>query len=509
VTPPPRHLRRRVRESVLWAFLEHGYTWALTFGSRIVLARLLSPRDFGLVAIVTLVQDLVVLFGMRGIAASLIQRREQVEAYATAAFWLNILVGAAIGVVQIALAPVAARVFGEPQLAVLLPVAAIAFFITPWGVTHNTLLAKELKIKRRALRHAALRTVATAGMIVMAVRGYGVWSFVIPPLLVDPLEVLLNWRLHPWRPRLRLDLQHWREIAGYGKHVLGADVLRYLMDNTDYWTVGRVLGTAALGVYAFAFRQAMFAVDHVTRVAARVTFPTFALLQRDEATVRQAFTKALLLITSVTLPLQLGQLALTREYIVTVYSAKWLPAVDPFRILLLYGTALAVAALPRSLLAATGRPHLVWRFHALVYPVLLAAIALGVRAGPTGVATAVGLVLGGSAWVFIVYALRLLRWPLGVVLGPLRAPVTAGLVMFAAVSAARWALVVAGVRPAGVLGVCVPLGAAVYGLTLGLAFPGVWRELRGFVRRAGGDFARALGQTVRRARARLPLTEGA
>ncbi len=487
----------RTREASVWVFAEEVYLWVIGFGGRIFLARLLSPREFGIVALVLLVQGLVLLLGLRGISAALIRHKEDEDTYANAAFWLTGIVGVLMGVIQIAVAPLAARIYREPILLPLLLVSSIAFFVTPWGATHAVLLQKHLRFRERALRHMVLNTINTAGTVVMALRGYGVWSVVIPPLLVDPIEAYVNWRLYDWRPRLVFDRAHWREVINFGKHVLGADVLRYLIDNTDYMLLGRLAGARVLGLYSFAFRQAMFAMKQVTLGAMRITFPAFALQQDDPDGMRRSFSKMLLLLSSVTLPLQMGQFVLAREYIAVIYSPKWLPAVEAFRILLLYGTAVATASVGRQLLNVMGRPDLTWKYQAVVWPILVAGILLGVGAGINGVATAVGIILGLSSWLFLLYTCRLLGWPLTTALAPLGPPLASAAIMLAVVGALRFALIRAGASAVLILVACVPAGVVTYAVCLAALFPQAWRDITTFLVRAVKSFGKDGGKRGR------------
>ncbi|MDR7533775.1 MAG: lipopolysaccharide biosynthesis protein [Armatimonadota bacterium] len=498
-------LSELVRRGALWTLLYQIYTWGVGFGSRIVLARLLAPHDFGLVALVTLVQGAVLLFGLRGVSAALIQQPDDLDEHANASFWLNPLIGGAIGVLVVVMAPQVAQAFAEPLLAPLLQVAALSFFIVPWGATHAALLAKTLDVPRITMAQALLGTATSAGMVGMALLGYGAWSFIVPGVLADPFRVYLHWRLCSWRPRLAVTLCRWRELVRYARHIWAADALRYCVDNTDYLLVGRLLGASSLGLYSFAFRQSMFAVHNATPIAARIAFPTFALLQTRQELLRRHAARSLLLLMSVTLPLQLGQLALAPEYIAVVYSAKWLPAVGAFRVLLLYGISVAAAMLVRQVLTAVGHPQVVWKFHALVWPALGAGALVGVRAGIAGVALAVGVSLGLGSWLFIFYGLRLLRWPAGDLLAPLVAPAVASAAMYATVALLRHLLLAAGASPATVLAVCIPAGAAVYALTLAWRFPQAWADVTGFAARSVAEFRRDAGEAMRYLRRRLSL----
>ncbi|MDR7554354.1 MAG: lipopolysaccharide biosynthesis protein [Armatimonadota bacterium] len=491
------------RRGTLWTLLSQAYTWAIGFGSRVVLARLLTPHDFGLVAVVTLVQGAVLLFGLRGVSTALIQRADDLEAHANASFWLHPLVGSAIGVVVLAAAPQVALAFREPLLVPLLRVAALSFFVVPWGATHAALLTKTLDLPRLTVAHALVGTVMALGTVLMAFQGYGVWSVVVPVVLADPIRVYVHWRLCPWRPRVAVALSRWRELLRYARHVWIADVLRYCVDNTDYVVVGRLLGASPLGLYSFAFRQAMFAVQNATPIAARVAFPTFASLQGHRDALQRHAGKSLLLLASVTLPLQVGQLALAPEYIAVVYGPRWLPAVDAFRILLLYGIPLAVALLVRHVLAAVGSPQTVWKFYALIWPALAAGALLGARAGVLGVALAVGLILGLGSWLFVVVGLRLLAWPARRLLAPLTAPAMASVALYVTVVLLRQVLLTVGATPAVVLALGVPTGAAAYALVLARCFPRAWADVVGFAARAATEVRRDAGQVVRHLRRRL------
>jgi PST family polysaccharide transporter len=492
---------QRVRRGTVWVSLGYSSTKVLSFASNIILARLLAPTVFGLMGMAAVFTGIVQLMGNIGVGAALIHQQEDVDEYANAAFYMNIAVGVGLAALQVAVAPFAAAFYRTPLVATIMMVTAIGYLIAPLGATHSTLLSKEMQFMKTTLPGIVIAVIGTSFTVLLAYLGFGVWSFVIPGLALAPFGVVVSWKLCPWRPRLKLNFPYWRRIFRYGKHLLGSDLLGYFIHNTDYLLVGRFLGAAALGIYTFGFNLGMFAVNNVTWIVGRVTFPAFSKLQSDPENLKRAFLKTMRFIAILSFPLMFGQFVISPEYISVIYSDKWLPAVGPFRLIVLYGVARSVASPGGQILNAVGRPDIALKWNVALLPILITSLLIGAQYGVVGVAAAIAGVLGIAAWVFLFIVFRFMKWDYTLVWRSIKAPLLSSIIMSGFVYALRGLLVSSGQPRYVVLVSSVVLGIATYLLVMRLFFHEPYNEAAVFFRQILGDVRLAFRGRVEHAEA--------
>lgn len=407
---PSATIGQRARRGTVWFALGYGSTKIIGFLVNIILARLLGPTVFGLMGMAAVFSGLVTLSGGLGIGSFLIHQQEDIDRFANAAFWMNILLGVAMAGVQVLIAPFVASFYNTPIVAPILMVLAIGYLVTPWGSVHATLLTKEMEFKKTVLPNFLITVLGSIIIILLALFGFGVWSFVISTLVVSPFMVAVNWVLCPWRPSLKLFLPHWRKIFDYGKHLLGWDVLEYLIQNTDYLLVGRILGATGLGLYVLAFNIAKWVETIIAHTVSEATFPAFAKLQKNEKSMYDAFLRTTRYTSILTFPVALGLFAVASQFLPLVYGGKWSPSVIPLQLLLLYGLVRSISRVSESIPLAVGRPDIGFKWDLALFPIIVIGLLAGFRFGLVGVAAAVALILGGGGILWLAVVFRLMGW---------------------------------------------------------------------------------------------------
>ena len=379
----------------------------------VILARLLSPRDFGLVAIAAIVTGLLSLFQDLGLSAALVQLEQDSTIARNICFWGNLASRSLLYAIAFWVAEPMAIFFSEPEVAMIIRVSAIALLIQAIGSTHAAILHRELRFADVAKVDAANILVGTTATIVLALVGLSYWSLVFGALISEPVGVALLWRLVRWRPTFEVKKDISKRMLSFGKHVGIINTLYFGLRNLDDLVVGKLLGALALGYYGISMRLGMFTAANVGVVVSHVMFPTYARMQEKPERMRVAFRDTLRGVTTIVAPITIISAVLARPLVFVLLGASWNPAVEPLRILALYGLAYSIVAVSANIFLAKGRPDLSTLTGSVQLIILICSILplLGL-AGIMGVAIAatLALVVGASLSLYLVAKLLEVTW---------------------------------------------------------------------------------------------------
>lgn len=385
--------RRRVGLGLFWVAIATIGIKGLSLLRKLLLARLLVPNDFGLVAYASLALGVLELFKELGFGSALIYRREQVEEAANTTFVA--IIGSSILLYGLAwiLSPLIGGFFRNQALVPVLRVLALTLIISSVSQVPLTLMARDMGFKRRAIPQMIAVLLGSLVSVVLALLGYGVWSIVYGQIIISLVTAALVWFFCPWRPSYRFDGAVARELWSYGKHIIGSQVMVFFVTNIDDAFVGRLLGDAALGYYNLAYDLSNLPATHLSRIVGQVMFPAFSVVQGNPVRQREVFFKSLKFVSLVAFPVAIITLFYARHFIVFAYGNKWYPAAIPLQYLTIYGLARAIAVNMGNVFKAGGRPK--WLFYigswrlAMMAALLYPAIRYG---GVTGVAQLSALV---------------------------------------------------------------------------------------------------------------------
>lgn len=464
-------LGKQAAQGAAWNYAAFLLSKGLLFVATLILARLLTPEEFGLVGMALLVITVLEIFRDFGIGSALIYRQGEGEgereAAANMAFWLS----AGIGVVLFALnwlcAPVVVGFFKtgdaaqSEQVATLLRVLGFSLLFASLGSTHDALLQKEINYRRRMIPEVGRTLVKGVLSVVFALMGWGVWSLVIGQVVGEGLATLLLWATSQWRPSRVLDRNMLKPMAGYGSQIMMSNGLGTMVSDVDYFIIARLLGEGALGLYTLAFRIPEMIVSNLARAVSAVAFPVAARLQADLAAMRDAYLRMQHYMLLILAPLGFGLAAATPTIMHTLFQARWDPAIPVMQLLSVYMVLGAVNHWPGVVYKAVGRPGILNTLSfvklALLVPVLWVGAANwgieGVAWGQVVVQT-VGIaidmaVIARFVQISVVANLRAI-WP------PFGAAVVMALAMFGVL------LLDPTLTSIPVLALAVLVGAAVY-----------------------------------------------
>ena len=297
----------------------------LRLGSTVVVARILSPYDYGLIAIVLTTYDFATVFAIKsGIGSKLIQADKQdLEVLCDTAYWLNWIVCVLLFVVQCLIAFPIGWFYGNNQ--VILPICFIglSYLTLPFFSIQSSLIQRENRLEVLALCNVAQTFFNSTITMILVLLGLRIWAIVIPFLLSTPIWIVITLRNHPWRPTAPFTLYRWKEIAGFSTNIIGVELLNKLRANLDYLLVGRFLGVEALGVYFFAFNAGLGISLNVLNSFSLSLFPHLCAVRDDFQQFRNRYFSSLKTMALVVVPLVLLQSGLAPFYVPFVFGQKW------------------------------------------------------------------------------------------------------------------------------------------------------------------------------------------
>ncbi len=377
---------KRAVRGTFWSFLSYTSGRLVTFVTTLILARLLVPEEFGVIAYCTIVIAYLDLLNNFGVGHALIARRDRLEEAQNAAFVVSVGSSVVLYAGTWLAAPSLAVFFNEPQVTPLLRVLSVGLILIGFGTVPMAMLQRDLRFKAYLLPGIVRNVIRAIVAVGMAWQGFGVWSLVVSELVNKVLEVIIPWWIVRWRPTRAFDPQVMREMLGYGIHITGVSLVGSFMVNVDYLLVGRLLGATALGYYTMAFRIPELVIRSVSHIVDTVAFPVLARTQSDPEKTHEVYFAYLRYMSLVTFPAGFG-LALLSPALVQVFFAEvWRPMIAPMQFIAIASALSIVSYLSGIIYNAIGRPDLTFKLSLVKLPVVVAVLYAGTFWGIVGVA---------------------------------------------------------------------------------------------------------------------------
>lgn len=476
-----RALDRALIHGVAWTGAFRWVTQILNWAITIVLARILTPSDYGMYGFSALYVGLVQLVNEFGLGAAIIRRRDLTDHQISALGGLSLALGLSLWGLSWLTAPLVAGFFNSPDLVGPLIVQSFLFVTTAIKVLPRSLMTRDMQFRRVAAIDAGEQAISGISMLVLALLGFSYWSLMAGMAIggVASMLLALAWRRHPlgW-PR------HWSEVrsaVSFGSHVMVARLAWYSYSNGDNAVVGKRLGQVLLGSYVHAWTLASLPVDRISALVSQITPSVFSAVQDEPALLRRYLVKITEGLALITLPVALGLATVADLFVTVVLGDRWWPAIAPLAILSFYGGFRSLTSPYPHVLQAVGESSRAMRYNLLGVAVLLPMFVAGSFFGLAGVAGAwiVGYPL--VTWPMFRAVQRVTGLTFGEYLEALRPPVVAATAMMVAVAAIRGAMPAA--WPAGLhFGIAVATGAITYPAVLLLGFRTRLNSLRALAR---------------------------
>lgn len=358
-------LHQKSLRAVFWSGADVFMRQGLQFFISILLARLLAPEDFGVIAMLYVFIGLAGLFIDSGFSSALIQRQDTTHTDESTVFFFNLGMGALMALALCAAAPWIATFFELPILQNLTYVMALNLFIGAFGSIHNTLLTKTLNFKT-IMKVGGVATFCSGLLaIAMAWWGFGVWSLAWQTLLSSLITVSLLWWWHPWRPHWEFSLLSLSRLFRFGGFLMLSGLLDTVYTRLYAVLIGKFFSARELGYYTRAESTQQLPVSILTGVLNRVAFPVFSEAAVDPQRLARGLRKVLVAIMLLNIPAMLGLAVVAEPLVVTLFGAKWLPCVPFLQVLCLAGVLWPLHVINLNALMAQGRSDLFFRIEVI------------------------------------------------------------------------------------------------------------------------------------------------
>jgi len=366
-----------------WNYVTFALSKGVTFIATLILARLLTPNEFGLMALGLIVIGFLDTFRGMGVENVIIYKQENIEHNSNVAFTLGLIINSTISITTFLIAPFVATFFEDPRMTDILRALSVVFVIWGIGNIHAARLKKEMRFRQTLLPELGKSTAKAIVSIGMALLGYGVWSLVWGQIAANVAASSLYWLSYRWRPHLDLDLDTSRELLGYSSQIVLIAFMGMISSNIDYMIVGKRLGSENLGYYTMAFRVPELLILSTCYIVSNALFPAYSKVQNDQKTLQKGFLLSLSYVALFTVPVGVGIMIVTPELIKVVFGDRWIPSIPVMQAISLYAVIYSLSFIVGEICNATGRPDIMIKLglinSAVAIPLLWMAAGYGIH----------------------------------------------------------------------------------------------------------------------------------
>lgn len=352
-------LRDKTIRSGFWISVSYVGINILTVIRSIVLARLLMPEIFGLLAIYSIATRCIEVFSQTGFQAALIHRQESFDQAKGTAFTILVVRGIILALIAFSISPLVAAYYERTVLDAIIKVATIGFILRGFMNINIVALRKELNFKSLTYYQMIVETMKFAVVVTLVYFYRNVWALVIAGIIADLINTLMSFIIIPGKICFQFNRKIAKELFTYGKFITGATIMIFITIEIDNALIGKVLGMDALGYYVLAYTLANLPATHITLLAGGVMLPAYSKLQNDLSALRDAYLKVLKLVSTFSIPAAGGIAVFASEIVRIVYGEKWLPAVGALQVLCIFGMIRSIASTTGPIFQAIGKPNLV------------------------------------------------------------------------------------------------------------------------------------------------------
>jgi PST family polysaccharide transporter len=385
-TPEPESLIAQSTRGAAWGVSTQFLGQLLHLGIRIILARLLVPEDFGLIAMVVVFLSFAESLLDLGFGAALIQRRHLTDVHRTTMFWCVGLASCFAALMFVVGAPLVGRFYGSEELVPIVRVLGISLVLGFPDAVYRAMFVRDMDFRTLGMRRIGSTLIGGLGGIGAALGGLGVWALVVERVLRASSASLWMFLQSAWRPSGEFSWQAAKELWRYSRSLVGARLVNYFNRNLDNLLVGKFLGAQALGIYSFAYQGVAGPLQYLARPLANVAFPAFAKVQDKRSVARRAYLETLTGLAVVCIPV-IGILCFFSPWIIPlVLGARWIDIVIPFQLLCIVASFQVLMSLSPPLFKGLGRPDLSFKWTLIALILNALGFIVGLNWGVIGVA---------------------------------------------------------------------------------------------------------------------------
>ena len=367
-------LKQKTVKGVLWSTLERFSVQGIQFVVMIIMARMLTPNDYGLIGMLAVFIAVSQSLVDSGFSQALIRKQDRTETDNSTVFYFNLVVGLVLYGILFATAPLIAQFYNEPQLVNITRVIGLSVLFNSLVVVQRAILTIQIDFKTQA--KAALTAAITSGIIGiwMAYSGYGVWSIVAQQLINIGVNTLILWIISKWRPLWKYSWKSFQELFGFGSKLLASGLIDTLYRNINLIVIGKVFSASDLGYYTRAHQFTDFPSSNLTGIIQRVTYPVLCSIQSEDDRLANVYRKFLRISAFVIFPLMMGLAAVAEPLVLTLLKEQWLFTATLLSIICFSMMWYPIHAINLNLLQVKGRSDLFLKLE--IYKKIIGVIIL-------------------------------------------------------------------------------------------------------------------------------------
>lgn len=349
------NLKQKAVTGVVWTTIQRSSSIFVGFVSGIVLARLLSPEDFGLIGMLSIFMLLSSTFIDGGFGSALIQKKRPTQDDYSTVFYWNLGLSIFLYIILFLSAPYIAQFYHTPLLSKVLRIQGVILILNALQTVQRNQLNKQFRFKKIAIVLTITSIVSLIITIWMAYDGWGVWSLVVNNIISALLPTVVYWATNKWYPKLVFSIKSFKELFSFGSYMLMLNLVTTVVNNIQGLLIGRLYNPALMGYYSKAQSTEMLASSTISQVVSQVTYPLYAELQDNINYLINAVKKITASIAFITFPLMFLLILLAKPLFIILYSEKWNESIPYFQMLCLAGLAICLQSVNAQTIAAIGK----------------------------------------------------------------------------------------------------------------------------------------------------------
>lgn len=403
----------KIRSGGIWSFLQNGGNQIIGFFLGIILARVLSPEDFGMMAMVMVFIGFAGFLQQFGFNQALIQNQEVDTTDYSTVFWFNTVAGIVLFTLFFCGSEVVARIYDNATLNVLTKFLAFNFLLNALTSVQSTILTKKFAFKQLAIINLSTNLIMYIVAIPLALMSYGVMALVWGTLIQNLGRGVLLWFVSDWQPSFVFSKGSFKKLFKFGIFAFLQSPLGYISRNIDTFMIGKMAGESGLGLYNKAYQIMLLPLNNLSISFKKVMFPAMSEAQKDIERLQMLFLRSTKIIAFLSFPIMFGLWAVAEPFIIGVYGVHWSGSIPLLRVLVFVGAFQSLITFVGSGYYALGKPQIQLYFDIITTPILIAIFYFGY--------TISGLI--GMVWLYFIYTLIVGTVALGVLFHLFKLPV--------------------------------------------------------------------------------------
>ena len=374
---PQHNLKQKAASGMVWTAFQKYSKMIIQFISGIILARLLTPYDYGCIGMLSIFMALAEVFIDGGFGSALIQKKQPTQVDYSTIFWWNVGISVVMYSVLFFCAPAISRFYNIPILCDVLRVQGLILFIYAMNIIQRNQLKKKLNFKLLSIVSVSTSIIALTITIIMAYNGYGVWALVVQHLLVAAIPSLVFWFYVKWRPMWSFSWSSFKGLFGFGFYMFLTHLINSFSKQIQGLLIGKIYSPSTMGYYSKAYGTERLASHSISQIMTQVTYPLYAEVQDNKVIMQNMIKRLTMTISYITFPLMFILLLCAKPIFIILYSDRWIQSIPYFQVLCVAGLAVCLQSVNLQTIAAIGKSKVMLWGVVIKRVVGLSAILLG------------------------------------------------------------------------------------------------------------------------------------